>query len=118
MTSSREHWKNFERTVAKLFGGRRIPINGRGDEPDIKTSTHTVECKHWDRLPYRVEQALMQAERNNEPGALPLAIIGQRGRRWQDALVVMRLDDYIEWYSPKGNDDVRDSQEERSEGDG
>lgn len=99
-----EHWKRFESTVAKLFGTVRIPVNGRGDEPDLKTSTHTVECKHWGKLPARVESALKQAENANTPGALPLAVIGGRGRPWREALVVMRLSDYIDWYSPRSGD--------------
>lgn len=102
--ASRDHWKRWERTVAKLFGTKRIPVNGRGDEPDLRTDTHTVELKHWAKLPYRVEQALLQAERNNVEGKLALAIIGARKRKWQDAIVVLRLGEYIEYYSPKRGD--------------
>jgi hypothetical protein len=99
-------WKAFERKVAKLFGTVRIPVDGRGDRPDMETETHVVEMKHWKNMPYRVEAALMQAEKNSSPEKLPLAIIGQSNRRWQDSLVVMRLGEYIDHYSPK--DDTKD----------
>ena len=46
-------WKQAERRIAKLLGGRRIPITGRqrGDVPDIEHDALSIEVKSRKALP-------------------------------------------------------------------
>ena len=91
-------WKKAERKVAELLGGQRIPVSGRGDRPDIEHGWLSIECKLRRRLPQWLLAAVEQAERAARPGQLPVAILHQAGARYRDALVVLRLGEFEEWF--------------------
>lgn len=89
-------WKLCERRIAEELGGRRVPVSGRarGDAPDVEHPTLSIEVKSRRRLPAWIENAVSQAEVAAEPPQLPVAVLHQDGRRYQDALVVLRLKDF------------------------
>ena len=85
-------WKHAEREVAKRLGARRSGPTGEA-QPDIVTDRLAVEVKHRKRLPAWILHALAQAEAGAD-GRLPLAVLHERGQRYDDALVIMRLSDF------------------------
>ena len=86
-------WKKSERRIAALLGGRRVPVSGRGrgDVPDIDHASLAIEVKSRKTMPRWLQDALEQAEASAKDGQLPVAIFHQRGQRYEDSLVVMRL---------------------------
>ena len=91
-------WKTAERHIAKLLGGRRVPVSGRsrGDVSDIDHECLSIEVKSRKRLPAWLEDALRQAEASARNGQLPVAVLHANGSRYLDALVVVRLEDFAE----------------------
>ena len=68
------NWKNFERRVASIFGGKRIPVNGRA-ELDIEHNVYGIECKYRKSLPaWLFEKAGSQA---NEGDGIPTVVVGK-----------------------------------------
>ena len=62
-------WKNFERRVAKVTGGERIPIIGR-QQLDIRHPYLGIECKHRKSIPKWLftdawNQAVQGSKENN-----------------------------------------------------
>lgn len=100
LPSSRARWKAAERELAERVGGRRVPVSGRtrGDAPDIDHPWLSIEAKSWSRMPERVVDALRQAEAAARDGKLPVALIHGNGERYERALVVLRLGDFLEWF--------------------
>lgn len=104
---SRRRWKAAERELAEYVGGRRVPVSGRarGDVPDIAHPWLSIEAKSWSAMPERVVAALRQAEAANTTGAkLPVALIHGNGERYDRALVVIRLSDFMQWFGGRAAD--------------
>ena len=97
---SRRRWKQAERELAEMVGGQRVPVSGRtrGDVPDIAHPWLSIEAKSWSVMPERVVDALRQAEAANTGSKLPVALIHGNGERYDRALVVMRLGDFLAWF--------------------
>jgi|DEB0MinimDraft_10_1074344.scaffolds.fasta_scaffold46738_3 hypothetical protein len=72
------NWKNFERRVAKIFGGARIPVNGRA-ELDIDHPKYGIECKYRKVLPdWLFGKAVKQALTGSKKcGKIPIVVIGK-----------------------------------------
>jgi len=102
-------WKHAERQVAAIIGGERIPINGRGDQPDIAHDIFAPEVKHRKKLPQWLHNFVAQAERSAGEGQLSFVVLHEKGKRYQDSYVVLRLKDFNDWYgySPDGLDQGR-----------
>ena len=98
-------WKATERKIAALLGGRRVPVSGRGrgDAPDVAHPWLSIECKDRTSLPAWLLEALAQAEASATPLQLPNAVLHAAGERHAQALVVLRLADFIEWFGDTGN---------------
>lgn len=90
-------WKACERKVAAILGGRRIPVSGRGrgDNPDIEHPTLSVEVKSRASFPAWLEDALRQAECSVQNGKTPAVVLHQDRKPYRDALVVIRLEDFV-----------------------
>ena len=88
-------WKQAEREVAARLGGRRVPVTGRGrgDAPDVEHKRLSVEVKHWPALPAWLRGAMAQAQAASRDGKVPVAVLHERGRPYDDALCVLRLAD-------------------------
>lgn len=96
--TARSSWKRTEREVARRLGGRRVPVSGRqrGDVPDVEHTLFAVEVKHWAALPAKVLDALSQAVAAARDGQVPIAVLHQAGEEYDAALVVLRLDDFVD----------------------
>lgn len=91
-------WKQAERRIAAILGGRRIPVSGRGrgDNPDIEHPVLSVEVKARATFPAWLEDALKQAELSATDGKTPVAVLHPDRRRYRDALVIVRLSEFAE----------------------
>ena len=96
-----KRWKASERAQAKLLGGERVPVTGRqrGSAPDIKHEWLSIESKSRKVIPGWLREAMEQAEASVRGGQLPVAIIHTVGERHPKDLIVMRLGDFLEWFS-------------------
>ena len=100
-------WKATERAVARLLGGVRVPVSGRGrgDAPDVAHHWLSVEVKDREALPAWLVDALAQAEASAAPLQLPIAVLHAAGQRHDRALVVLRLGAFVEWFTLKEKED-------------
>ena len=101
-------WKATERAVMKRLGGRRIPITGRqrGDVPDGEHDWLAVEIKHRKEIALWLRDAMAQAVACSEGGAkLPIVVIHELGRRHDDNLVMIRQEDFEQWFGGMGDAD-------------
>jgi hypothetical protein len=89
-------WKQAERRIAKLLGGRRIPITGRqrGDVPDIEHDALSIEVKSRKSLPAWLLGALNQAQAASKNGKVPVVVLHQDRAPYAESLVVLRLEDF------------------------
>ena len=116
--SRRRAWKRDESEIARLLGGERVPVTGRqrGYRPDVDHPWLALEVKSWASLPQRVAEAMDQAEkaavwakRREQRDKLPVAVIHGKSTHRGNSLVVMRLDDFLDWFG--GQIGVPDVQE-------
>lgn len=89
-------WKQFERRVAKIFGGVRRGPTG-DDGPDILTDAWSIQCKLRKSIPAWLHSALWNAVRGATGEQIGFAVIKRSGRGYtdDDALVVLRLADFV-----------------------
>ncbi len=99
---SDKSWKAFERRIAKAVGGKRRGADyrnreGSGGKDDIIHEDLSPECKLLKSVSYcDLLAAAKQAERNCPAGKVPIAIVKKKGALDADALVVMRLETFLE----------------------
>lgn len=100
MATSTKTWKAAETAIARKLGGERVPVTGRarGSAPDIKHDWLSIEVKHWRVFPCWIRDALAQAVASVRGNQLPVAILHQKGQRYDDALIVIRLSDFVAWF--------------------
>jgi hypothetical protein len=96
-------WKAWERRVAAIFGGkRRGAYTGttRGGKSDIIKTGWSIECKLLSRPGFAdLLAAALQAEANAEqPTDIPIGVIKRKGDFDTQALVVMRLERFREFF--------------------
>ena len=96
-------WKAFERRIADVFGGQRRGAytgNGRQGKSDIIVPGWGVECKLLSRPNFQqLLDAARQAESNREcPADIPVAVVKRKGDHDTNALVVMRLEQFQEYF--------------------
>ena len=89
-------WKQAERRIAKLLGGRRIPVTGRqrGDGPDIEHDALSIEVKSRKALPAWLLGALNQAQAASKNGKVSVVVLHQDRAPYAESLVVLRLEDF------------------------
>ncbi len=93
-------WKATERQIAAALGGERVPITGRqrGSAPDVRHDWLAIEVKHRRRIPAWLLEAMAQARASAGASQLPIAVVHEHGHRFSEALVVLRLEDFREWF--------------------
>jgi hypothetical protein len=105
--SRRRAWKRDESEIARLLGGERVPVTGRqrGYQPDVSHPWLAIECKSVANLPQGVAKAMDQAEaaaawakHREQRNKLPIAVIHGKSTHRGNSLVVMRLDDFLDWF--------------------
>lgn len=97
-------WKAWERTVAAIFGGKRrgayTGANGQGKSDIVDVPGWSVECKLYSNPTFdTLLAAAKQAEKNCEdPSDIPVAVVKRKGGRTENALVVMRMETFREFF--------------------
>ena len=92
-------WKEAEKGVADLLGGKRVSNTALGlRSADVETPAYSVEVKSRKNLPAWLISAVNQAHRNCAAGKLPLVVLHQVGCRRMNDLVIVRMDEFIEWF--------------------
>ena len=86
-------WKRCERELAKRLGGQRVGPTGRSG-PDVLTPHLAVEVKERQALPRWLTDALRQASAGAGEGRVAVLVLHQKGQRYSDAIVCMRLKDF------------------------
>lgn len=103
----RRRWKSDERAVAVHLGGERVPVTGRtrGWAPDVRHQWLAIEVKSRARMPLLLATAMDQARKSaewskkrGEGDKLPIAVVHQRGQHFHNALVVMSLGDFTDYF--------------------
>src|SRR5579883_356937 len=101
-------WKKTERIVAQRLGGVRLPVNGRGNQPDVRHPWLAIEVKHRRTLPRWLKDGVIQARRAAASASigqqLPIVVLHEHGSPHADDLVVLRLDDFEAWLGNATND--------------
>lgn len=99
---SDKFWKAIERKVARIFGTTRIGTREGGPAPDLENSWIVGEvCCH--RIPQWILDELAQAERRpTDRDKIRLLVIHHKGKKLDDALVVMRLWQFQDWFLNEG----------------
>jgi len=97
MGKQKETWKHAERRTADLLGGERVGPTGRATA-DVITDWAAVEVKHRKKLPMWIQKAVDQAVAAAGPRRLPLTVLHEKGQRYTESLVVMRLGDFADWF--------------------
>ncbi len=93
-------WKKTERKIAAKLGGKRQLRTG-GPHSDVKAPEVAAECKHTRKLPEWIKHALAQARDSARPGEMPIAVLHQDGQDHDRDAVIMRLDDFVEWFGSR-----------------
>ena len=84
------NWKRFERRVAEISGGKRIPVNGR-KELDVKHPYLGIECKYRKTLPdWLFKQAWGQAVSGSSNDQIPVICVGQYNSRKTFAILELK----------------------------
>lgn len=91
-------FKRWERRVAAFWGARRNPNTGEAIS-DIHVGTFMdIECKYTaGKLPAYLKSYLKQARANARRGVLPIVVLGERGMRPENAIVLVQAGDLREW---------------------
>jgi hypothetical protein len=101
-------WKAWERRLASWFpnASRRGAYTGSrsNGKSDLICAGWSVEAKLLSRPSFQVLlDACYQAEENQDhPGDIPVAVIKRKGDRDTDALVIMRLETFKEYFINDG----------------
>ena len=97
-------WKNFERRICRMFGGDRrgayVSDGKCGKNDCVDTEGFSIELKLLKRPTYQqMYDACMQAEKNKEKDTdIPIAIVKKNGVRDKNALVIMRLEQFRDFF--------------------
>jgi len=84
------NWKRFERRVAEISGGKRIPVNGR-KELDVKHPYLGIECKYRKTLPdWLFKQAWGQAVSGSSNDQIPVICVGEYNSRRTFAILELK----------------------------
>ena len=95
MASPHRKAYNYEKRMAELFKARRI-IDQSGGSCDLINDWLAVEI-FQKPIPAYLKEELLQAIRS-AGRRLPIAVWREKGKKDKDALVIMRLSDFMEWY--------------------
>lgn len=91
----RSSWKRCERAIARILGGKRIPVTGRKG-PDIAHPRLSIEVKSRGDLPAYLWDWLSQAADGAPAGRIPLVVLHRAGHvHVDDDLVVLAIEDLV-----------------------
>jgi len=101
-------WKQAERWMCKLFGGER---DWEHPEECRKTGMWAPESKYRKQIPKWLEGMMLQAERQATEAQFPLVVIFEHQRPRMQSLVVVRLQDFYDWFI-SGPNEAPDEEDE------
>jgi hypothetical protein len=87
---NRKRGKRVEAEIVKKVGGKRRGILG-GE--DIEHPEYSIEVKSREK--HAVFKWWKQCEDNNVRNKQPLLVIHEHGKRYDDALVCMKMSDFL-----------------------
>ena len=93
-------WKAFERKVAKILGGKRIPSSGAapGFKGDVEHPLFFIECKHGLQIPKTIVSWYLKAkEQAKKESKIPIVVMKPRGKH--DEYVFISLTDFAKLFS-------------------
>ena len=91
------NWKNLERSVAKYFGGERVPITGRirGSAPDVDHDVLSFEVKFREKLPAWMIDAMAQAVASmKDKDMIPTVVYKEKQKSLKNSYVMLRARDF------------------------
>jgi len=82
-------WKNLERKVAKLLGGKRIPCSGvaEGFKGDVEHKHFFIECKWGKQIPKTIVEWFRKAEKQAPKDKIPILIMKPKGMHREFVLI-------------------------------
>ena len=88
-------WKRFERKVAAICGGERIPVSDRRTPLDVKHDLLGIECKFRTKLPkWLFNDAWNQAVAGCKgTDLIPTVVAGEKGN--SNAFAIITLEDLM-----------------------
>jgi len=92
MSNSYKRGYRAEKKVADLVGGKRVGILGK---EDISHKQFSFEVKMRKILPKFLKGCYEQACANCEAGKLPVVVLKEKGKRYEDCLVIINFKDFI-----------------------
>ena len=101
MSNSYRKGYRAEKKVADLVGGKRVGILGKEDISDPK-GVFSYEVKMRKKLPKFLKDCYEQACANCGAGKHPVVVLKEKGKRYDDAFVIMRLRNFLSWLHKKG----------------
>lgn len=106
-------WKERERQVARILGGKRLFFAGAIG--DVETDWCRADVKS--REVYSINEARKDLEKLSESGTsakLPIVVHYAPGRgRSKEPVVLMRLKDFAEWYGKQTVSNNKDTPTEQ-----
>ena len=90
---NRDRGRRCEADIAARLSGRRMGIMGAHD---VEAGPFAVEVKS--RAVFAGSSFMDQAVRNCPKGKTPLVVLHVTGKRHSEDLVMMRLNDWREWF--------------------
>src|SRR5262245_26925943 len=95
-------WKNFERRVARELGGQRrgaYVSNNEGSLNDIINERYSIQCKISSQPSYTtIRKAIDESRMQAKPEQAPLAVVGKLGDNIDDAIVAMKMVDFLKFF--------------------
>ncbi|MCL4559912.1 MAG: hypothetical protein M1281_04750 [Chloroflexi bacterium] len=95
---SDKSWKAHERRIAHVLGTQRTGPVGR-EGPDAVTDWLAVECKHRDKLPEWMSEALAKIRQQAGSERLGIVVLHQAGSH--DSVVMLSFKDFTDWFDGK-----------------
>ena len=92
-------WKSWQAWLCRFFG-----YSNKGwvyDVPECKPGEKTlwsVEAKHRKKLPDYIVSGMKQAEDAGSKGQIPVLGLHQKGDRYEDSYIVMRVSTFRDWF--------------------
>ena len=91
-------WKQYERRISRLFGVERKGILGGAD---FETAHLAGETKVLAKLPKWLLDVYGQANSNCPMGKHPIIVVKKKGRKDDNAFVIMRLKNFMSCFFEK-----------------
>jgi hypothetical protein len=87
---NRRRGKDHQKAVAELLSGLNIGTLGGAD---VLTSKFSIECKS--RGKFVARGWIDQASKNALKGTIPIVVVHETNRRYENDLVVLRIKDFL-----------------------